>query len=198
MKHLALPLILMLLLFSGCDLLDDDDDDSSDGGTEVVAAENSTSTTTTSSSTATSSSSTVELGAFSDFSCSSGWTNRDGALGLSPHSGSGTCQATFPGASGSYRITITVQTEFDGTSPYALYINDNGAASGRYPLAPGCENDCHPDDWRSQCPDRNVNLDAGTHSVSTGDIIKFYGEEDWNCDDHGAYAKWHKITFTRI
>ncbi len=190
MKYLALPLILMLLFFSGCDLLDDDDDDSSDGGTEVV--------TTNDSATATTTSSTVELGAFSDFSCSSGWTNRDGALGLSPHSGSGTCQATFPGASGNYRITITVQTEFDGTSPYALYINDAGAASGRYPLAPGCENDCHPDDWHSQCPDRNQNLDAGSHSISTGDIIKFYGEEDWNCDDHGAYAKWHKITFTRI
>ena len=192
MKYLALPLILMLLLFSGCDLLDDDDDDdSSDGGTEVVA-------TNDSSATATTTSTTVVLDAFSDFSCSSGWTNRDGALGLSPHSGSGTCQATFPGASDNYRVTITVQTEFDGTSPYALYINDAGAASGRYPLAPGCENDCHPDDWRSQCPDRKHNIDAGSHSISTGDIIKFYGEEDWNCDDHGAYAKWHEITFTRI
>ena len=190
MKYFALPLILILLLFSGCDLLDDDDD-SSDGGTEVV-------TTNGSSATATTTSSTVVLEAFSDFSCSSGWTNRDGALGLSPHSGSGTCQATFPGAAGNYNVTITVQTEFDGTSPYALYINDNGAASGSYPLAPGCGNDCHPDDWRSQCPDRNVNIDAGNHNVSTGDVIKFYGEEDWNCGDHGAYAKWHKITFTRI
>ncbi|MCW5203349.1 MAG: hypothetical protein QTN59_20280 [Candidatus Electrothrix communis] len=191
MKYLALPLILMFLLFSGCDLLDDDDDDSSDGGTEVVA-------TNGSSATATTTSSTVVLEAFSDFSCSSGWTNRDGALGLSPHSGSGTCQATFPGAVGNYNVTITVQTEFDGTSPYALYINDAGAASGSYPLAPGCGSDCHPDDWRSQCPDRNVNIDAGNHKVSTGDVIKFYGAEDWNCGDHGAYAKWHKITFTRI
>ena len=203
MKYLALPLILILFLFSGCDLLDDDDEDSSEGGTEVVATNEPSAAAATSSpssvTTATaSSSSTVVLEAFSDFSCSNGWTNRDGALGLSPHSGSGSCQATFPGASGNYRVTITVQTEFDGTSPYALYINDAGAASGRYPLAPGCENNCHPDNWRSQCPDRNRNLDAGTHSISTGDIIKFYGEEDWNCDDHGAYAKWHKITFTRI
>lgn len=208
MKYLALPLIVMLLLFSGCDLLDDDDDDSSDGGTEVVATDESSSaatstsssaaTTTSTTSSSSSSSSTVVLGAFSDFSCSSGWTNRDGALGLSPHSGSGTCQAAFPGTSGTYRITITVQIEFDGNSPYALYINDAGAASGSYPLASGCENDCHPDDWHSQCPDQKKNIDAGTHSISQGDIIKFYGAEDWNCDDHGAYAKWHKITFTRV
>ncbi len=182
MKYLALPLLLMLLFFSGCDLLDDDDDDSSDGGTEMVASE--------------SSSSTVVLEAFSDFSCSSSWTNRDGALGLTARTGSGTCKASFPGSSGTYRITITVQTEFDGNSPYALYINDAGAASGQYPLSYDCG--CEPDDWRSECPDKNVDLDAGTHNVATGDVIKFYGEEDWNCDDHGAYAKWHKITFTRI
>ncbi|CAK8720099.1 hypothetical protein KKHLCK_09285 [Candidatus Electrothrix laxa] len=191
MKYFALPLIFVLLLFSSCDLLDDDnDDDSSDGGTEVVATDDSSSTT--------SSSSTVELSAFSDFSCTSNWSDRDGALGLTANSGSGTCQAAFPGESGTYSIIITVQIEFDGNSPYALYINDNGVASGSYPLASGCENDCHPDDWRTQCPDQNENIDAGTHSISTGDIIKFYGEEDWNCDEHGAYAKWHKITFTRI
>ena len=103
MKYFILPFLLVLFLFSGCDLLDDDDDDdSSNGGTEVVTANDS------------SSSSTVVLEAFSDFSCTSGWTNRDGALGLSPHSGSGTCEAAFPGASGNYRVTITVQIEFDG------------------------------------------------------------------------------------
>ena len=197
MKYLALPLIFMLLLFSGCDLLDDDDDDSSDGGTEVVATNDSSSAATTSTTAATSSS-TVELDAFSDFSCSSNWSNRDGALGLTANTGSGSCQAVFPGASGTYSITLTAQIEFDGNSSYALYINDAGAASGRYPLAPGCEDDCHPDDWQSQCPDQKKNIGAGTHSISTGDIIKFYGEEDWNCDEHGAYAKWHKITFNRI
>lgn len=193
MKYFALPLLLMLLLFSGCDLLDDDDDDSGDGGTEVVATDD----TAAASSTAAVSSSTVVLNAFSDFSCTGSWSNRDGALGLNARTGSGTCQAAFPGASGTYRITITVQTEFDGNSPYTLYINDNAAAS-LYPLAPGCENDCEPNDWRRQCPDRKRDLDAGTHSISQGDIIKFYGAEDWNCSEHGAYAKWHKITFQRI
>ena len=138
------------------------------------------------------------LSAFSDFSCSGNWSNRDGALGLTARTGSGSCQASFPGPSGDYRVTLTAQIEFDGNPPYALYINDAGAASGRYPLAPGCEGDCHPDNWRSQCPDRKYNIDAGTHHISTGDTIKFYGEEDWNCDDHGAYAKWHKLTFQRI
>lgn len=186
MKYLALPLIVMLLFFSGCDLLDDDDDDdSSDGGTELVAEKPS-------------SSSTVVLNAFSDFTCTSNWSNRDGALGLTARSGSGACKATFPGESGTYQITITAQIEFDGNSHYALYINNAGAASGRYPLASGCEGDCEPDDWTSQCPDRKYNIDAGTHNVATDDVIKFYGTEDWNCDDHGAYAKWHKITFKRI
>lgn len=193
MKYLALPLVLMLLFFSGCDLLDDDDDDASDGGTEVVTTDETTSSTTTPTS-----SSTVVLSAFSDFSCTSNWTVRDGAWGLKARTGSGSCQASFSGESGTYNIVITVQTEFDGESPYALYINDAGAASGRYPLASGCEGECEPDDWHSQCPDRKKNLSAGTHNISKGDIIKFYGEEDWNCDDHGAYAKWHKITFTRI
>lgn len=194
-KYLALPLILMLLLFSGCDLLDDDDDDdSSDGGTTVVATANSSD----SSSSTTVTSSTVVMDASSDFSCTSNWTTRDGAWGLKARSDSGTCKGSFPGESGTYKITITVQTEFDGNSPYTLSINGTTIASGRYPLAPGCEGDCHPDDWHSQCPDRNRDLDAGTHTVSNGDVIRFYGEEDWNCDDHGAYAKWHEITFTRI
>ncbi len=202
MKYFALPLILTLFLFSGFDLLDDDDEDSSDGETEVIATnEPSAAAATSSPSSATTtatSSTTVELSAFSDFSCTSNWSTRDGALGLTANTGSGSCQAAFPGTSGTYSITITIQIEFDGNSPYALYINDNGAASGRYPLASGCENDCHPDDWHSQCPDQKKNIDAGTHSISTGDVIKFYGEEDWNCDEHGAYAKWHKITFKRI
>ncbi|MCI5166758.1 MAG: hypothetical protein D3903_11850 [Candidatus Electrothrix sp. GM3_4] len=197
MKYFALSLIFMLLLFSGCDLLDDDDEDSSDGGTEIVATNEPAAATATSAATATPST-TVELSAFSDFSCTSNWSTRDGAWGLNANTNSGSCQAAFPGVSGTYSITITAQIEFDGNSSYALYINDNGAASGRYPLAPGCENDCHPDDWHSQCPDQKKNLNAGTHSISTGDVIKFYGEEDWNCGEHGAYAKWHKITFKRI
>lgn len=221
MKYLILPLLLVLLLFSGCDLLDDDDDDSSDGGIETfrtiaTQAQNAeqdssssssapppssaatTATATETTATAATPSSTVVLNAFSDFSCTGNWSNRDGALGLNARTGSGSCQASFPGESGDYRVTITVQIEFDGNSSYALYINDAGAASGQYPLAPGCEGDCHPNDWRSQCPDRKHNLDAGTHHISTGDTIKFYGEEVWNCDEHGAYAKWHKITFQRI
>ncbi|WPD24219.1 MAG: hypothetical protein Q3M24_11250 [Candidatus Electrothrix aestuarii] len=204
MKYLALPLVLMLLFFAGCDLLDDDDDDSSDGGTEVVAtsdtssSSSSSSSTASTTSTATTNSSTVVLNASSDFSCTSNWTTRDGAWGLKARTNRGSCQTSFPGESGNYRVVITVQTEFDGNSPYVLYINGNTAASGTYPLAPGCEGDCHPDNWRSQCPDRKRDLSAGTHSISKGETIKFYGEEDWNCDEHGAYAKWHKITFTRI
>ena len=202
MKYLVLPLLLFLLLFSGCDLLDDDDDDSSDGGTETVSTTGEQATEQAAdqaaSSAAATTSSTVVLSAFSDFSCTSNWTVRDGAWGLTARTFSGTCQAAFPGESGNYHITITAQIEFDGNSPYALYINDAGAASGSYPLAPGCEGNCHPNDWVTQCPDRKYNIDAGIHHISTGDIIKFYGQEDWNCSDHGAYAKWHKMTFQRV
>ncbi|MCI5122086.1 MAG: hypothetical protein D3908_13025, partial [Candidatus Electrothrix sp. AUS4] len=134
MKYLALPLLLMLLFFSGCDLLDDDDDDSSDGDTEVVATNDTSSSTTPTTSTPTTASSKVVLNASSDFSCTSNWTTRDGAWGLKARSKKGSCQASFPGESGNYRVVITVQTEFDGNSPYLLYINGNTAASGKYPL----------------------------------------------------------------
>lgn len=186
MKFILLcTLTTILLITSGCNLLDDDDDDgSSSGGTENITTANSAATAQA-----------VTLSAFSDFNCTSNWTNRDGALGLETSSGSGTCQSKFPGVSGRYRITITIQTEFDGQPYYSLSINNQEISSGQYPLSSSLGCNCPIDDWRNVCPDKNVEIDAGVHTVSTNDIIKFYGEEQWNCGEHGAYAKWHKISF---
>ena len=55
----------------------------------------------------------VFMNAFTDFACSPGWTNRDGALGRAPYSGSGTCEAPFPGPPGTYSVFLEAQTESD-------------------------------------------------------------------------------------
>lgn len=209
MKYtLFCALTTILLITTGCDLLEDSSDGSSSGGTENITA---TSTISPEASTPTSDAApepsdaapktsdaapeAVTLSAFSDFNCTGNWTNRDGALGLEAGSGSGTCQTEFSGVTGSYRITITIQTEFDGKPYYSLSLNNQEISSGQYPLSSSLACDCPKDNWWNVCPDKNEEIDAGVHTVSTGDIIKFYGEEQWECEGHGAYAKWHKISF---
>ena len=196
MKYLLLcTLATILLITSGCDLFNDDDDDgSSNGGTEHITTA-STANPQASAQNSAAAPQAVTLSAFSDFNCTSNWTDRDGALGLEAHSGSGTCETAFPGVTGRYRITITIQTEFDGKPYYSLSINNQEISSGQYPLSSSLACDCPKDNWWNVCPDKNVEIDAGVHTVSTNDIIKFYGEEQWQCDGHGAYAKWHKISF---
>ena len=180
--YLLLSIIAVMLLVS-CDLLDDDDDDTgtSNTGAGEIASEQP---------------SEVRLSAFSDFSCTSNWTERDGALGLKAHTGSGTCQASFPGVSSMYKVRINVQAERDGASPYTLSINGKTVASGNYPYATGrlaC--DCSIE----KCPDRNTFVNIGTLKVNKGDTIKYWGDQVSPCgDDHGAYAKWHKMIFTPV
>lgn len=139
----------------------------------------------------------VTLGAFKDFSCTSNWTNRDSALGLKAYSGSGTCKARFPGVSGKYRMTVTVQTEFDGRPFYNVSINGAVVNSGTYPVSSSLGCDC-PKDWRTVCPDIDVDFDGGIQQVNTGDVIQFYGKEQFACSGNGAYAKWHRIAFTPV
>lgn len=140
---------------------------------------------------------TVRLNARNDFNCTSNWTDRDGALGLVAHTGSGTCRAAFPGGSGTYRIQVVAQTEFDGSPVYRIRINGRTAASGSYPLSKGTLI-CDCPDWRRNCPDVNASLDAGVHEIRTGDIIEFFGQEVYPCGEHGAYAKWHELVFTPV
>ena len=154
---------------------------SSGGGTEIFSANNTTAT----------------YNAFKDFNCSSGWSNRDGALGLTAGAGSGTCKLAFPGGSGKYRVTVKIQTEFDGKPIYKVSLNGNTIKAGTYPTSTSTVR-CRCDDWRKNCPDRNVLVDAGVHVIRTGDIVEFYGEEVYPCGKHGAYAKWHSITFTPV
>lgn len=194
MAFLAIGLVL-----TSCD--GGSDDGSSTSGSGEVAATTTapttqTTDTTTSSKTA---SGKITLDAFDDFSCSGNWTDRDGALGLKAYSGSGSCSASFPGPPGRYRISVKVQTEYDGRSPYRVSINGQTIKEGEYSLSSSLHCDCPHDDWRSVCPDRSATIDCGTHSLNTGDNIGFWGDDVYPCgDDHGAYAKWHYMTFTLV
>ena len=141
----------------------------------------------------------VQLDAFIDFDCTPNWTNRDGGLGLKVGSGKGTCQTAFSGGSGVYRIELLAQTEREGRSPYRISINGNLAGSGKMPFAQGekiCK--CYRAPWTKYCPDVVMPLDAGTHQINTGDIIEYYGEEEYLCGKHGAYSKWRGLVFTPV
>ncbi|MCB2218235.1 hypothetical protein [Desulfofustis glycolicus] len=202
--RIFIALSLASLLLTSCDLFEDDDDDggtSAGSGTVEQSTSKTADTTDTASTdsvttTSQTTSSQISLNAFQSFSCTSNWSNRDGALGLTAHTGSGTCFTTFPGKSGSYQITLIAQTEFDGRSPYQISINDQVVSAGSYPLSSSLYCDCPLDQWYIVCPDRNVTIDAGIHAIKTGDKISFWGDQVYPCGDHGSYAKWHGMTFT--
>ena len=141
----------------------------------------------------------VKLGAFNEFKCTSNWTNRDGGQGLKVGSGSGTCKATFPGGPGTYQIELLAQTEREGQSPYRISINGKLISSGKFPFSQGELNcNCYKQPWQIYCPDVVMNLNAGTHYINTGDIIEYYGEEEYLCGKHGAYSKWRGMIFTPV
>lgn len=147
-----------------------------------------------------SSASKLFLNAFTDFKCTSGWTNRDGGLGRAPYSGSGSCSAEFAGARSRYDVTLQAQLEFDGSSPYRISLNGNVIKSGRFPYSGGKRQcDC-AEPWRKHCPDKVIDIDAGIYEISTGDVIEFWGDDDYPCDEHvhGSYAKWRGMTFTPV
>lgn len=143
------------------------------------------------------SSSQIWMDAFSDWSCGGKWTERDGALGLTAYSGNDSCKIEFPGESGTYQLVLAAQTEFDGQSPYRVSINGQTVAEGNYPWSSPLKCDCPLDDWRSVCPDQNTDIDLGTHNINYGDVIEFWGADDYPCGAHGSYAKWHGITAYR-
>ncbi|MBT8354800.1 MAG: hypothetical protein KJO60_09770, partial [Desulfofustis sp.] len=88
-----------------------------------------------------------------DFDCTSNWSGRDAALALEAYQGSGTCTETFPGEAGEYQLVLKALTEYDGNSPYKLFINGTEVASGEYPLSNSLGCDCPDDKWRDVCPD---------------------------------------------
>ncbi len=181
--YLLLSVVVVMLIVS-CGDDDDTGGTSNTGGGQVVTTGDAPS----------SRASEVRLNAFSDFNCSSNWTDRDGALGLKAHTGSGTCRAPFPGISGRYRVQIKVQAERDGAPPYSFSINGVIVKSGHYPyatgqLACGCSYE--------KCPDRNKFMDIGTFQINQGDIVELWADQVFPCGhDHGAYAKWHEMIFT--
>jgi hypothetical protein len=140
---------------------------------------------------------TVTLNAFSDFTCTSNWKKRDGALGLKANTGSGSCYANFTNISGIYHIILTVQTEFDGQPPYKISINNQPIKTDKYPLSSSLGCDCPLKQWETVCPDKIIDINLGSFTVNQGDKIEFWGDQVFPCGDkHGAYAKWHRMTFT--
>lgn len=138
----------------------------------------------------------IRLSAFTDFKCDNAWTNRDGGWGLRAGSGSGVCNATFPGASGSYRVTLMAQLEFDGNPKFRIEIDGATVAAGSYPMSMG-ELICDCPNWRVNCPDRVVPINAGVHELRQGASVRFVAAEVYPCGgSHGAYAKWHELVFT--
>ena len=136
----------------------------------------------------------IFMNAFTDFSCSPGWANRNGGLGRAAYSGSGTCQGPFPGESGVYAVFLQAQAEADGSSPYAVSLNGDNIAEGNFPYANGSlQCGCSTDD----CPDRIYNLGAGIHEIDTGDVMGFFGDDVYPCGEHGSYAKWQGMIFVR-
>jgi hypothetical protein len=139
---------------------------------------------------------TVRLNAFQDFDCSSEWTVRDGGWGLRAGSGSGTCTAAFPGLTGRYRVALMAQLEFDGSPNFKISVDGATIAAGSYPTSKG-ELMCSCPNWRVNCPDRIVPIDAGVHEIRQGAAIEFFGQEVYPCGgSHGAYAKWRELVFT--
>ena len=138
----------------------------------------------------------IRLNASEHFQCTENWTNRDGGWGLRAGTGKGVCTTPFPGRSGRYRVTLMAQLEFDGSPRYKISINDSPIAAGEFPPSKG-KLICDCPNWRTNCPDRVVPLDAGRHEINKGDAIEFYAEEVYPCGEgHGAYAKWREMVFT--
>jgi hypothetical protein len=179
-----------IMILAACDKLDElKERTSSGGGSDSSSSSNNSNEPNV----------IVQLDAFNDFNCTSNWTNRDGGLGLSVGSGSGTCQTSFPGNSGIYKIELLAQTEREGQSPYRISINGNPASSGKFPYSQGELNcKCYRQPWTRYCPDVVMKLDGGTHQINTGDKIEYYGEEEYLCGKHGAYSKWRGIIFTPV
>jgi hypothetical protein len=117
---------------------------------------------------------------------------------LKAGAGNGTCYGAFPGAGSRYQVTLTIQTEFDGQSPYSVALAGQMIHSSIYPLSSPLGCDCPLENYQSICPDQIINVELGQHSLKTGDEVLFYGAEDWDCVEHGAYCKWHKITFVPV
>jgi hypothetical protein len=137
----------------------------------------------------------IRLSAFTDFSCTSAWTNRDGGWGLRAGSGAGECSVKFPGGDGSYRVTLMAQLEFDGNPKFRIEVDGSPIAVGSYPMSMG-KLVCDCPNWRVNCPDRIVPIDAGVHEIRQGSAIKFVAAEVYPCGgNHGAYAKWHELVF---
>lgn len=170
--------------------------DSSSNDESTSAADSSDSNTSSTAPDTPASSSDIWLDAYT-FNCTSNWTNRDGPLGLAAYSGSGTCSKAFPGETGTYQLTLYAVTEFDGKSPYKVSIDGSTIKEGTYPLSSPLGCDCPIETWRTVCPDKSLNINLGTHTITQGASIGFWGDDVYPCGEHGSYTKWYGIRATK-
>ncbi|MFC1681943.1 hypothetical protein ACFL1S_09290, partial [Pseudomonadota bacterium] len=79
---------------------------------------------------------------------------------------------------------------------FRIEVDDTLIAAGSYPMSMG-ELICDCPNWRVNCPDRIVPIDAGVHEIRQGALIRFVAAEVYPCGgNHGAYAKWHELVFS--
>lgn len=193
MKLFKLLALLVVLGFFIMSCGGGDDGGSSGGSGETVTGAVNNNNTVNEDQAATTNSSEIWLDAF-DFDCTSNWRNRDGALGIETYQGIGTCTETFTGEAGEYQLVLKAVTEYDGNSPYELFINDTQVARGEYPLSNPLGCDCPDDNWREICPDLSKDIDMGIHALKPGDTLKFRGNDVYPCGGHGAFTKWYGIS----
>lgn len=97
---------------------------------------------------------------------------------------------SFPGESGKYEVFIDAILEQDGSSHYALYLDDTEIARGRFPYPDG-KRDC---DARG----RVGVVRLGTHHIEKGAKIKVWGQSVYECGEKGAYTLWYALRFTKV
>jgi len=96
---------------------------------------------------------------------------------------------SFPGDSGSYSVVIHTILEQDGSPHFSLKIGGDDAYNGRFPYLKGEKN----------CDKRGAkgSIELGEHFIKKGQKITIWGRSIYECGEKGAYALWHKITFTK-
>lgn len=95
----------------------------------------------------------------------------------------------FPGESGTYRVTMGVILEQDGSPHYSLKAGERVLKEGRFPYLKGEKN----------CDERGAptRFELGEHFLEKGERISVWGKSVYECGEKGAYTLWHDLRFTK-
>lgn len=98
---------------------------------------------------------------------------------------------SFPGASGTYQVKLSICAEEDGRPAYRVYAGGSKIADGRYPWPNG--QSC------AGASTKGMVLDLGEHHISNGEKIELWGQSTYECSEsHGAYTRWDKLIFKAV